>query len=268
MFDREIFRKRPLEKMVTPDDLDELLQVNSVRTWLFFAMICVVLAGMLVWGFLGSIAQDVHGTGIIRLHELPREVVTHTAGQVDSVFCKTGDRISPGQRLLTINKLDEKTSFSITAPFAGEITGINVKEGNYVATGSPLLELIRQYNGKTLQPEVIFFVTGQEVSRLKPGMVATLQVEEEGIPPELLQATIVYIAAFPASKNAITKYIPEHSTILSKDHTGLYEVRADFYSDAKAFSRLDQSLIQTMNGSFCRVVVTVAKKSPIAYLMH
>lgn len=268
MFDREIFRKRPLEKMVTPEDLDELLQVNSVRTWLFFAMICVVLAGMLLWGFLGSIAQDVHGTGIIRMHELPREVVTPASGQVDSVFCKTGDPIISGQRLLTINNLDEKGSFSIVAPFTGEITGISVKEGNYVATGAPLLEVIRQYNKKALQPEVTFFVNEQEVPKLKVGMVATLEVEEEGIPPELLQAIIVHIAAFPATKNAISKYFPEHGTILSKDHAGLYEIRADLKSDATALRRFDQPLIQTMNGSFCRVTVTVAKKSPIAYLMH
>ena len=75
MIGRQIFRKTSLEKMMNQEDLDELLQVNSSRSWLVFAGISVVLAGMIAWGFLGSISQKVKGFGIIKTQDLPREVV-------------------------------------------------------------------------------------------------------------------------------------------------------------------------------------------------
>jgi HlyD family secretion protein len=69
MFGRQIFKKSTLQKMTSPEDLDELLQVNSTRTWLLFSAISMVIAGMLLWGFFGSITQNVKGFGIIKTLE-------------------------------------------------------------------------------------------------------------------------------------------------------------------------------------------------------
>lgn len=66
--------------MTSPEDLDELLQVNSARIWLLFSALSMVIVGILVWGFFGTITQEVKGFGIIKTHELPRKVVAIRAG--------------------------------------------------------------------------------------------------------------------------------------------------------------------------------------------
>lgn len=268
MFGREIFRKSSLEKMTTQEELDELLQVNSVKTWLLFAAICVVLAGMLFWGFLGVITHETEGFGIIRIRELPREVVSHCSGQVDSVFCQTGDEVQPGRKLLTIHKLEEKTQLVVEAPFAGRVTGLNVREGSYVTTGVPLLELDRNSDSPDDTPGVIFFVKEQEIPKLKTGMNVTMEVVKAGIPPDMLRGTITFIADYPASRTAILKYFPGDERSLELDRYEFHEVRAALFAGPAALTAPERSLVRSLNGLTCRVKVTVSRQSPASFLFH
>jgi multidrug resistance efflux pump len=268
MFGREIFRKSSLEKMTTPEELDELLQVNSVRTWLLFAAICVVIAGMLLWGFFGVITHEAGGFGIIRIHELPREVVSQGQGQVDSVFCKTGDKVAEGQKLLTIRRLQEQTITPVMAPFSGEVTGINVREGSFITTGAPLLEIVRSQGVKDVAPEVIFFMKEQEIPKLREGMVVTMEVVKAEVPPEFLSGKINFIAGYPASRNAILKYFPDDEQSLELDKYEFHEVRASLDIGQDTLAVTDRSLLRSLNGLTCRVKVTVSRQSPASFLFH
>lgn len=268
MFGREIFRKSSLEKMTTPEELDELLQVNSVKTWLLFAAICVVLAGMLLWGFLGVITHDASGFGIIRIHDLPREVVSRYQGQVDSVFCKTGDRIEAGQKLLTIYSMEEQSHTTVTAPFKGELTDIDVREGTFVSEGLTLLELVKIDATANVVPEVIFFIRDQEIPKLRIGMVTTLEVLKAGVSPEFLKGKINFISGYPASRNAILKYFPDEGQSMQLDKNEFHEVRASLDIDLDKMNGADRELIQSLNGLTCQVKVTVSRQSPMAYLLH
>lgn len=254
--------------MTTPEELDELLQVNSIRTWLLFAAICVALAGMLLWGFLGVITHDASGFGIIRVHELPREVVAQGYGQVDSVFCKTGDKVVEGQKLLTISRLEEKLHVAVTAPFTGELTGLNVREGSFVTTGLPLLELVRINESVAITPEVIFFVKEQEIPKLRTGMITGIEVLKAGVPPDFLKGKIIFIADYPASRNAILKYFPDDAQSLQLDQYEFHEVRASLDIDPGKMAASELEMIHSLNGLTCDVNITVSRQSPMGFLLH
>ncbi|MBS4061578.1 MAG: HlyD family efflux transporter periplasmic adaptor subunit [Bacteroidetes bacterium] len=268
MFGREIFRKSTLQKMTSPEDLDELLQVNSTRTWLLFSAISMVIAGMLLWGFFGSITQNVKGFGIIKTLELPREVVAIHAGQVDSVFCKTGDLVSRDQRLLKVYLLEEKTYAEIFSPFDGKITGLNVKEGTYVNTGTPVLEMMRNRESSAITPEVIFFVAEQDISNLKTKMIANLEIARKGVPIEFLKGRITFIANYPASRSAIQMYFPNEGKALKLSDINYYEVRASLLMDTSEMSATVKEVLYSLNGLSCRVVVTTATHSPVEFLLN
>jgi len=268
MFGREIFRKSTLQKMSAPEDLDELLQVNSARTWLLFSAISMVIAGMLVWGFFGSITQKVKGFGIIITHELPREVLASHAGQVDSVFCKTGDRVSRDQRLMKVYLLDEKTHAEIYSPFDGKITGMNVKEGSYVERGSSVLEMIRSQERSALAPEVVFFVPERDISNLKTEMIANLEIDKKSVSPEFLQWRITFIANYPASSSAIQMYFPGEVRYLNVSNNSYYEVRASLLMDASGLTDSRKEVLYSLNGLSCRAVVTSATRSPVEFLLN
>jgi hypothetical protein len=268
MIGRQIFRKTSLNKMMTPDDLDELLQVNSTSTWLLFAGIGVILAGMLTWGFLGSISQHVQGFGIIQTQELPREIVSVCQGQVDSIFCKTGDNVSKGQKLLEIFQLQEKTHVTVNATFQGEITGLDVRGGSYVEPGTPLLEIMRTDGQMLTTPEVIFFVEEQQVSKLKKGMAASLEVNKGGVPTESLLAVITFISDYPASNSAIRKYFPDDEMTEKLGRANFHEVRASLKAGVSGRPSISKMALHSLNGLSCRTVTTISRSSPIEYLLH
>lgn len=254
--------------MMTPEDLDELLRVNSPGTWLMFAGMVVVIAGMVAWGFLGSVSQDVKGFGIIKTRDLPREVVSDCQGQVDSIFCKTGDVMAKGQKLLSIIEVREKSSVTVFASNKGEITTLNVREGSYVETGTPLLEMMRAKNNSDDPPEVIFFVDEQQVAKLKKGMGTMLEIDKGGVPPEFLSAVIYFIADYPVSKDAIRKYFPDEEISGQLGNRDFHEVRARLMIDTAGTKARAEETLHSLNGLSCRTVTIVARRSPLAYLLN
>ena len=266
MLSRQIFRKTSLEKMTNMDDLDELLQVNSIKTWLLFSGICAVLAGMLAWGFLGTISHNVQGFGIIKTQAPWREVLADRSGQLDSVFCNTGDRIATGQKMATIFELENKTYVPINSLVPGQVVAINVREGTYVTKGTSLFELMLADKQTKKQPEVIFFIVEKEVSKLKKGMFCNLQVDKQGVPPELLNAVITFISDYSVSKNTISKYFPGGEMSDDIGDKDFYEVRAFLKVDPDGSPNLANFDLSKLNWLTCRVNITVERKSPIAFL--
>ncbi len=60
----EIFRKKSLDKMKSPENLDDYIRVSNPGVWLLLVSIIVLLAGACVWGIFGHINSvvetDVH----------------------------------------------------------------------------------------------------------------------------------------------------------------------------------------------------------------
>ena len=60
-----IFNKRATEKLRSPDDLDKYVRVANPSVWVVLAACIVLLAGLLAWGVLGSVATNVTATGVV-----------------------------------------------------------------------------------------------------------------------------------------------------------------------------------------------------------
>ena len=55
----EIFRKKCLDKVKSPEDLDDYIQVSNPGVWLLLISVIVLLAGACVWGIFGHIDSTV-----------------------------------------------------------------------------------------------------------------------------------------------------------------------------------------------------------------
>jgi HlyD family secretion protein len=60
-----IFRQQALDKLQSPDDLNELMMVTSPKSWLLLAAISLLLLSAVTWGFFATIETSVSGSGII-----------------------------------------------------------------------------------------------------------------------------------------------------------------------------------------------------------
>jgi hypothetical protein len=58
---RQIFRKVALDRLASPEQLDQLLQVTRPTGWLALAALCLLLSATVLWSIFGSIAIQVSG---------------------------------------------------------------------------------------------------------------------------------------------------------------------------------------------------------------
>ena len=58
MQNSELFRKKSIERVSTPEQLNDYIRVTTPSVWAVLAAMTVLLIGMLVWGVFGSV--DIH----------------------------------------------------------------------------------------------------------------------------------------------------------------------------------------------------------------
>ncbi len=66
MDNKSIFRKSALERMQTPDELNDYIRVTTPSAWLLAAAVGVLLAGFVIWGIFGSV-EIANANGVAEL---------------------------------------------------------------------------------------------------------------------------------------------------------------------------------------------------------
>jgi hypothetical protein len=88
----KLFRSEAIEKLRSPDQLDELMTVISPKGWLVLIGLCGLLAAILVWACVATIQTKVAGNGVLALSS----AAPNTLEGVLYVSVADGQRIQPG----------------------------------------------------------------------------------------------------------------------------------------------------------------------------
>jgi hypothetical protein len=92
-----MFRKVALERMSSPEQLDQLLQVTAPRSWLALAALMGLLGTAIGWGFLGRISTTISGQGVLVRENGGRvqALVFIPVAEANVVRAKMDARVSP-----------------------------------------------------------------------------------------------------------------------------------------------------------------------------
>jgi HlyD family secretion protein len=99
-----IFRKVSLERLSSPEQLDQLMQVTDPKGWLALGALGLLLLTSLVWGVFGSIPTQAHGEGILLRQGGVSSLVATENGQVEEILVSVGDVIEKGQVVARIRQ--------------------------------------------------------------------------------------------------------------------------------------------------------------------
>ena len=61
----QIFREKSLQRVKSPDELNDYIKVSRPSTWLILGAIIVFLVGVVVWGTFGKINVTVSGLSLV-----------------------------------------------------------------------------------------------------------------------------------------------------------------------------------------------------------
>ena len=92
-----IFRKVSLERLSSPEQLDQLMQVTDPRGWLILSSFTAILVTAVTWGVFGSLPQTVAGMGMLVKSGGVFEVITLSGGRISDVAVSVGDEVTEGQ---------------------------------------------------------------------------------------------------------------------------------------------------------------------------
>jgi HlyD family secretion protein len=101
---QNLFRKESLERLSSPERLDQLMQVVGPKSWLPLFGLGSLLIIALFWSIYGRIPITVEGKGVLIY---PRKVVPLQSagqGQLSALNIKVGDTVKKGQVLATIDQ--------------------------------------------------------------------------------------------------------------------------------------------------------------------
>lgn len=93
----ELYRKVSIERLSSPEQLDQLLKVTSSRSWMALIALLTLLGIAVFWAFNGSISTTAPGQGVIVRTGGVLNVVSSGSGVVSTLNIKVGDRIQKNQ---------------------------------------------------------------------------------------------------------------------------------------------------------------------------
>ena len=102
-----IFRKVALERLSSPEQLDQLMEVTTPKGWLALTALGALLVTAISWGVFGSIPTEATGEGILLRRGGVSNVVAAENGQVEEILAGVGDVIEKGQVVARIRQEEQ-----------------------------------------------------------------------------------------------------------------------------------------------------------------
>ena len=89
----QLFRKKSVDKVSSPEQLNEYIRVANPGVWMVLAAIVILLAGIVVWGFIGHLDTTLptavvceNGEAVIYIKEADVEKIA------DGMIVRVGDK--------------------------------------------------------------------------------------------------------------------------------------------------------------------------------
>jgi HlyD family secretion protein len=119
---RELFRKKSLERLSSPERLDQLLEVVDRKTWVPLATLGFLVVSLVAWAVFAEIPVNVEGKGILVRPRKISEFQSTGAGRVVAMEVDVGDTVRPGQLLAEIERPDLEEQLRLQKEKAAELT--------------------------------------------------------------------------------------------------------------------------------------------------
>ncbi len=104
MTDNPLFRKVALDRLSSPEQLDQLMQVTNPKGWIALAALGALIVAALVWGIAGSIPEKVFGQGILIKSGGIREISAVSSGQITTINVQETEVVRAGQIVARISQ--------------------------------------------------------------------------------------------------------------------------------------------------------------------
>ncbi|MBI2926708.1 MAG: NHLP bacteriocin system secretion protein [Verrucomicrobia bacterium] len=101
-----IFRQSALDKLSSPEQLDQLMQVTTPKSWLALAACAALVLTAIAWSIFGSIPTTVSGRGILIKESGVFVVTSHGEGRVEKLRVEVGQKVKAGDSIARVKQAE------------------------------------------------------------------------------------------------------------------------------------------------------------------
>ena len=101
---RNIFRKESLERLQSPDRLDQLLFVVKPQAWLLLATVTLLCSVAVAWSILGQIPITINGAGVLIHPGNVKAVQSDVSGQIIELSIRVGETVAAGDVIARVRQ--------------------------------------------------------------------------------------------------------------------------------------------------------------------
>ena len=123
----EIFRKKSLDKLKSPESLDESIKVTNPGVWLILAAVILLLIGACIWGAFGHIDSITP----VSVHS-ENGVITATATEENITLVKTGMTVHFAEFDATVESIEKQDGGYVLTLTAKDTVPDGVYDGSIV----------------------------------------------------------------------------------------------------------------------------------------
>lgn len=274
MFERKgpIFRKEALERLSSPERLDELIEVVDPHSWIALVTLASLIAVALLWSIVGRLPTTVTGRGVLVRPRNVVELQAPASGRLISLNVRVGSSVKKGAVLGNIEQAGLRTGSRIISEHPGRVLELAANVGQSLSHGQRLLSLEVEDAGAPAAG-VIYFQT-KDGPKLEPGM--QVQITPDSVQRERfgsIVGKVRTVSSFPVTKVGATSLIANSELAESFLSEGpRIEVVVDLERDPSTFSgyRWSSSTgppMRISSGLTAIARVTVEDRAPITYIL-
>lgn len=125
-----IFRQVAIERLSTPEQLDQVMRVTSPLQWLMMACVMVLVVGSLLWSVFATVPVKVPSQGILISPGGVLAVASEHGGRLTKLFVRSGDKVTAGQVVARLEQPDLRQELETAK---GELAELERQRGQIVA---------------------------------------------------------------------------------------------------------------------------------------
>ena len=269
---KQIFSSEALNKMRSPENLDEILPITTPITWMGLIAVAVSMISVIIWSIFGSFTVKADGMGLIMDPQGVSNITTVFSGKIDKLYIHSGQKIKKGDKIAHIEQTQENASTRmaqyapelatseldaqnkvyefdarryqknetefIYSSYDGTVDEILSSEGVTVGSGTPICSVRLSGGRKDLTG--IFYIPVDKGKRVKPGQ--SIQLAPNGVDVSQsgsLIGVVRSVSQYPVSMQSVQNRLGnDHLSqfILQAQQSAVMEVTFDLVKDENSES--------------------------------
>jgi biotin carboxyl carrier protein len=273
--DKKIFRKVSMERLSSPEQLDQMITVTNAKAWFIIIAVLCIFTAVIIGSVTGSLTTDMHSKGMLIKSGGTVDLNSSEEGLVSDIRVKPGDyvnkgdvvaRLDQGEMVDQITDLSDKliqmkkanadkkditnlqtqiidckkklqASTKVLSEVKGRVVEVVSEVGDCVKPGTAMMRIAREGNDvKNLIG--VFYVPAELGKNLSAGMEARISpstVKKEEY--GYIMGRIVSISEYPVTIRTAAQRLGNLE--LAKEYIGnkaCLEVTVDLVADSKTIS--------------------------------